>query len=67
MSKCVEFGKHKAKSFWGEMRDETEKVFWGHIWSGASISKRVKNVWKNCCVGCAVSQQEMNKRSAEHK
>lgn len=35
MSKCVEFGKHKAKSFGGEMRDETEKVFWGHIWSGA--------------------------------
>lgn len=27
--------KAQAKSFWGEMRDETEKVFWGHIWSGA--------------------------------
>lgn len=34
MSKCVEFKMHKAE-LWGEMRDETGKVFWGHIWSRA--------------------------------
>lgn len=34
-SKRVEFRKHKAKSFGGEVRDETGKVFWGRIWSGA--------------------------------
>lgn len=35
INKCVEFGKHEAKGFWGEMKDETGKVFWGHIWSRA--------------------------------
>lgn len=34
-SKHVEFRKCKAKSFGGERRDETGKVFWGHIWSRA--------------------------------
>ena len=30
-SQCAEFRKCKAKSFGGEVRDETGKVFWGHI------------------------------------
>lgn len=34
-SKHAEFRKCKAKSFGGEVRDETGKVFWGHIWSRA--------------------------------
>lgn len=35
INKHVEFGNHKSKSFWGDIEDETRKVFWGHIWSRA--------------------------------
>lgn len=38
----MKFGKHKAKGFEGEIKDETGKVFWGHIWSRAGILKRLK-------------------------
>lgn len=33
--KDVKFEKHKAKGFWGEIKDENGKVFWGQSWSRA--------------------------------